>query len=542
MMKILVLNGSPRGTSSNTYQLTQAFVEGMKDELKAKLSVKTLTLSELSIESCRGCFSCWTATPGRCVIGDEMAAILEEMLDADWILWSFPLYYYGMPGPVKTVLDRCLPLNLPWIEVGAGGRAVHPRRYPQAQAKTILISTCGFYTVDQNYEALIQQFDLIFGDGLKILCPQGELFARPELRKVTAAYLTHVRQAGREYAVSQAVSAPTLKRLRTPLLPRVQFIALANASWNIANPQEAEDGRASKIRQAERFTQQMAAMYNPVAFDGKEKVLEIYYTDVEVGYQLVLGENCELRALNGGAYTTRVETPLNVWQAIARGEMRGDQAMMEGRYKTLGDLSLLMEWDHYFSGPHAPQSQPDQVQIRKKTNMLLLILPWCCLWTLLPISQNFGGSLAVAAALLLTLAGQKWQLTVYDALSGLLVGGIGLLAVQGGDERLLVPLSYLGFGLLWLVSCGTTIPLSAHYVKENYHGDDALQNPVFMRANRILSCCWGGLYVLSALWTLILMHSGWPQAAILINTLSPMAMGMFTVWFEKWYPAKIARG
>lgn len=541
-MKMLVLNGSPRGTSSNTYQLTQAFVAGMKDKLKAKLSVKTLNLSELRIDPCRGCFGCWTATPGRCVIADEMAGILDEMLDADWILWSFPLYYYGMPGPVKTVLDRCLPLNLPFIEAGADGRAIHPRRYPQAQAKTLMISTCGFYTVNQNYEALIQQFDLTFGDGLKILCPQGELFARPELRAATSAYLTHVRQAGREYAVSQALSVPTLERLRTPLLPREQFITLANASWNIANPKEAADSQSSKIRQAERFTRQMAAMYNPISLDGKERVFEIFYTDVEVGYQLVLGKTCELRALNAGAYTTRVETPLSVWQAIARGEMRGDQAMMEGRYKTLGDLHLLMEWDHYFSGPHAPQSQADQAQTRKKTNMLLLLLPWCCLWTLLPVSHNFGGNLAVAAALLLTLAGQKWQLTVYDGLSGLLVGGIGLLAVQGCDERLLVPLSYLCFGLLWLVSCSTAIPLSAHYVKENYHGDDALQNPVFMKTNRILSCCWGSLYVLSAFWTLILMLSRRPQVAILINILSPMAMGVFTVAFEKWYPAKIARG
>ena len=168
-MKMLVLNGSPRGTSSNTYQLTQAFVAGMKDKLKAKLSVKTLNLSELRIDPCRGCFGCWTATPGRCVIADEMAGILDEMLDADWILWSFPLYYYGMPGPVKTVLDRCLPLNLPFIEAGADGRAIHPRRYPQAQAKTLMISTCGFYTVNQNYEALIQQFDLTMSAFFSIL-------------------------------------------------------------------------------------------------------------------------------------------------------------------------------------------------------------------------------------------------------------------------------------------------------------------------------------------------------------------------------------
>ena len=43
-----------------------------------------------------------------------------------------------------------------------------PRRDQNAPMKSILISTCGFTTIENNYEALIRQFDLAFGTSLKI--------------------------------------------------------------------------------------------------------------------------------------------------------------------------------------------------------------------------------------------------------------------------------------------------------------------------------------------------------------------------------------
>ena len=540
-MKILTLNGSPRGAASNTFQLTQAFLEGLRQELESPLIVKTRMINELNLSPCRGCFRCWTATPGTCVIPDAMAEVLEEMRSADLILWSFPLYYFGMPGPVKTLLDRCLPLNLPWMERDADGRPVHPRRDQNAPMKSILISTCGFTTIENNYEALIRQFDLAFGTSLKILCPQGELFAHPELRRQTSAYLIQVTQAGREYARTKTLSDSTLRRLSEPLLPEETFISLANASWNIQNPKEQNDPQKTKVRQAEQFTRQMAALYNPAAFDGKERVFEIFYTDVQTGYQLTLGKTCELCPLGTKPYTTRVETPLEVWQAIARGEMRGEQAMMEGRYKTRGELALLMDWDRYFSGPG--NSIPSDLEKgKKRTNMLLLILPWCCLWMFLPFSASLGASAAIMTAAGLALAGKKWTLTIYDGFTGLLVAAFALAALQGADLRWLIPLSYLAFGLLWLLSCLTPIPLSAHYSKEKYHGDAAYQNPVFMRTNLILTLAWGLLYAASAGGTYVIMRSAVPELAALINTLCPLLLGLFTLWFEKAYPAKIARG
>lgn len=541
-MKILVLNGSPRGTAGNTWQLTRAFIEGMKMELGTQAAVKTLTVSAMRLEPCRGCFHCWTVSPGSCVIQDDMAAVLDEMIAADLIVWSFPLYYFGMPGPIKTLLDRCLPLNLPWIESGPDGRAGHPRRYPEAQAETLLISTCGFYTIENNVEALSRQFDLAFGECHKLFCPEGELFSHPELRAQTSAYLAQVKQAGQEYARTRTLSAHVLKRLSEPLIPRDAFLTMANASWEIAKPEGQITDGAQERERAERFTRQMAALYNPAGYDGKQRVFEIFYTDVQIGYQLVLKEACELREVGSGAYTTRVETPLSVWQAIAKGEIRGDQAMMEGQYKTQGDLSLLMDWDRIFSGPDSDLIPDSQMEPKKKTNMLLLIIPWCTLWMLMPFSASLGGSAAVLSAAFLALASRRWELTLYDGLTGVFAGLLGLLALHHAALGLLVPLSYLIFGLLWLFSCLSPVPLSAHYSKENYHREAALQNPVFMKTNRILTCLWGLLYLLSAAWTFMIMRSSTPVLAALINTLCPLVMGLFTVWFEKWYPAKIARG
>lgn len=48
-----------------------------------------------------------------------------------------------------------------------------------------------------------------------------------------------------------------------------------------------------------------------------------------------------MRTGNFSAYTTRVETPLTVWQDISKGIYSGAQAIMDGKYKALGDLLTI---------------------------------------------------------------------------------------------------------------------------------------------------------------------------------------------------------
>lgn len=542
-MHILVLNGSPKGKKSNTYRITEAFLSGMKTELGETADIETVDVCTSHIEPCKGCFGCWTATPGKCVIRDDMDELLPKIIDADLIIWSFPLYYYGMPSQIKALLDRNLPLNLPFMTERPDSGCTHPRRYEGKSADHVLISTCGFYSIENNYEALIKQFDILFGkDYTKILCPEGELFAHRELHGRTDEYLAYAKRAGREYAAGKTISRETAEKLSALLYDPGQFVAMANASWEVQDETKALTKEEKARSAAERFTRQMAATYRPQSFDGTQRVFEIYYTDVQIGFQLVTGkERCEVRAERSGPYTTRVETPLTVWQDIAKGVCSGEQAMMEGKYKTLGDLNFLISWEQYFGAGGSPAG-PTETSAKKKTNLTLLIAPWFVIWVLLTIDPVIGGVAGVLTAACLHFANLKWERTIYDHISCLCVSTFSLLALLRFDMQIVVPLAYLSFGVLWLLSCLTGIPLTAHYSKERYNGDAALKNPLFMKTNLILTVCWGVLYLVTPIWTYFIMGSGVPYLTALVNTICPAILGVFTNWFEKWYPAKIARG
>lgn len=72
----------------------------------------------------------------------------------------------------------------------------------------------------------------------------------------------------------------------------------------------------------------------------------------------------------------------------------------------------------------------------------------------------------------------------------------------------MLPVSYLAFGVMWLASCfGRLVPLTAHYSKNSYGGDKALQNTLFIKTNRILTMLWGVLYLLTTVSSWFLMRS-----------------------------------
>lgn len=230
-MNILIINGSPRGEASNSLKLARAFVRGMSDENDI---VEELNVSRLDISSCLGCFACWTKTSGMCCIRDDMEMVLEKQLTADVIIWSFPLYYYMVPGKLKTLIDRQLPLVMPVMtNRGDGyGSGAHPGRYDMSNRRNVVVSTCGFWSADGNYDGVDSMFSHMLGkDNFeKIYCGEGELFRVKQLDELTGRYLDTVTEAGREYAHG-GITEPTREKLSVPMLPKDIFEKMANASW-----------------------------------------------------------------------------------------------------------------------------------------------------------------------------------------------------------------------------------------------------------------------------------------------------------------------
>ena len=106
-MNILVLNGSPK-KKSDTFRLTERFLKGLNKDGNHKVDV--INVIDKKIAPCQGCFGCWAKMDGHCVIDDDQNEILDLYKNADLIIWSFPLYCYGMPSHLKAFLDRTIRL------------------------------------------------------------------------------------------------------------------------------------------------------------------------------------------------------------------------------------------------------------------------------------------------------------------------------------------------------------------------------------------------------------------------------------------------
>jgi multimeric flavodoxin WrbA len=531
-MNILVINGSPKGEGSNTMRLARAFLGGA-----GWSGAKTLTVADAEITPCLGCFSCWRKTPGACVIQDDMGEALSEIIAADIVVWAFPLYYFSVPGKLKNLIDRQLPLNLPFMADGdkSGG---HPLRYDLSRQRHVVISICGFWTAEGNYDSIISMFSRYYGveKCTWVFCGQGELFRVSELSGRTNAYLETVRRAGAEFAAG-GISVGTEAELAEPLYPREVFEKMADASWGIAENGEAPADESLS------FTKQMAALYRP---DGTERILEFHYTDLRETYQILLtARGAEVITDGFKRYTTRIETPFLVWRSIARGEISGPEALYRRQYKVLGDFGLMLRWDELFGASGAQGPAPEKQTpkgLPRGANMAVLLIPWMAIWIGIAADPVAGGAVGVVAAALVPLIWMIFKPVVFERVSVVSAACLSLAAMLVQDARAVVTLSYGMFGLMWLIGAFTKTPLTAYYSAAGYGGGKAFENPLFMRTNRVLTAAWGALYLITPIWTYFLMGTAAAAYTGLINAVCPALMGIFTVWFQKWYPARWAKG
>ncbi len=235
-MKILVLNGSPRGNRSASLKVARAFLSGYGEVIPSE--IETVELGKLRISDCRGCLCCWKKESGRCVISDDMQSLLEKVLASDIIVEVFPLYFFTIPSRLKAFTDRCIALTSAYRGShgdGVNEHFIHSMRYPELyEKKLILVSTCGYEFTDDNYNAVTDQYDRICGKGnyLSLFCPQGGVLSEQTLRTQVDRYLLKFASAGKEYAENGSLSAETLELLKKPLLRHHAFEAALNRTWD----------------------------------------------------------------------------------------------------------------------------------------------------------------------------------------------------------------------------------------------------------------------------------------------------------------------
>ena len=214
--QVLFINGSPRGAASGSFRIAQAFVSGLGAE-----HVDTFSVCEMNLQPCRGCLACWHGSSG-CVIADDMQPMYDRILASDTIVVSFPLYYFGLPGPLKTVLDRTVALMRPYDGTLGG---LHVPRIDMTGKRFAVISTCGYAVASGVYDALDLQLHTIFEKTgyAAIHCPQGELVRSPSLDGLVRRYLGKVTEAGRLFAATGSLPQALENELARPLIPQRAF-------------------------------------------------------------------------------------------------------------------------------------------------------------------------------------------------------------------------------------------------------------------------------------------------------------------------------
>ncbi|MBR3457421.1 MAG: flavodoxin family protein [Selenomonadaceae bacterium] len=102
-MKIVVITSSPHPKNESTsIYLADRFMEGAKS---AGHEVFTFDAANEETHPCRGCDKC--GMDGPCIFKDAIEnTLMPKMLEADLLVLSTPLYYYGMSAQLKIIVDR----------------------------------------------------------------------------------------------------------------------------------------------------------------------------------------------------------------------------------------------------------------------------------------------------------------------------------------------------------------------------------------------------------------------------------------------------
>ncbi|MDQ7785773.1 MAG: NAD(P)H-dependent oxidoreductase [Desulfomonilaceae bacterium] len=352
-MKIIAINSSARGEgTSKTRIMLDALVNGM---VEAGASVETVHLRDKKIKYCIGCFTCWTKTPGICVQKDDMTnEIFPKWMDADIAVYATPLYHYTVNAEMKAFIERTLPIVEPFM-VRRDGRTHHPLRKPFP--KSVFLSVAGFPEASV-FDQLSSYVNSVFGNDVmaEIYRPSAEAMVQPEFRNAMNDILDATTQAGRELVQSMKVSGTTMERITQSFGDFDWQAKMANAFWKTCiaeqvTPREfVQKGMMPRPDSIDTFLMIMSIGFNSKGAAGTAAVLQFNFSGEVDGICHLIIDNGTIEGKEGASEKPDliVESPFDVWMDIITGKTDGREMFMQQRYKTSGDLSLLLRMNDMF--------------------------------------------------------------------------------------------------------------------------------------------------------------------------------------------------
>ncbi len=161
-MNILTLQGGARRKGN-----TATILSWVEDELRPLgHAVESVTLQDKNIKGCLACGKCKEKSDSvACIQKDDALGILEQMTAADLVLFTSPLYFWGITGPLKSLIDRTYSLYTNYHQPDHHSLV-------KGQRQALLVTGAGPY--DNNAELVFTAFGRLQKPHMAI--HSGELF------------------------------------------------------------------------------------------------------------------------------------------------------------------------------------------------------------------------------------------------------------------------------------------------------------------------------------------------------------------------------
>lgn len=98
-MRIVIIDGSAR--KGNTLTAINTFIKGASEGNQ----IEVIHPEKLHIAPCKGCGACQCHK--GCVDEDDTNETIDKIAAADMILFTTPVYWWGMTAQLKLIIDKC---------------------------------------------------------------------------------------------------------------------------------------------------------------------------------------------------------------------------------------------------------------------------------------------------------------------------------------------------------------------------------------------------------------------------------------------------
>ena len=380
---LVAVNGSPHAGLGNT----SLMIEMLRPTLGQEgFELEVIHLAGLDIRYCTGCAFCMEK--GKCWIDDDHRQITEKLLTAQGIILASPVYFFSVTGQMKTFLDRSLALGHKprptWkpglaISVSAGSGETDVAGYlasllhifgafPVGTLTAMAVQPGGFWGkefVEARSADLARDLVRAIKGKRRYPATDRDLkfyqFMGNLVQSQKDTVMKHDYKHWQEHGFYRGFEAYIQQNpAEIPYDPGIreawvkEMIEQQKSKKKVQAGEEKREAGAPPANAAKTCRELLGMMPSAFKATAAEDLEAIYQFEVTGDENLVAHLRiskgvCTYQEGPADKPSLIIKTPADVWLKISRGELSGQQAFLEGRYKVEGDMSLLLKMNHLFS-------------------------------------------------------------------------------------------------------------------------------------------------------------------------------------------------